>query len=203
VNSPTDASPSRRDAAVSASIRGQAVWALIAAITLLYFGYKGVVLLEGSFANELLVYTLRIGGIAMVLSTVLLALGVPVALMVDGIFSMLIGAAMVIAGVLWAFENRTLSLDTILELVFGYLFFTAGLRNFRDFARLGEPAAPDSAASPAATDGNTAPAAPTTPAPPAEAYESSAPEADEYSTGAPEGYLSSFAEQDESDTRSG
>lgn len=129
--------PQDRAAGLSASIRKEAVWAAIAAAMMLYFGFTFQVA-EDSLSPRLLLLTLRYGGFAMLLSAGLLALGAPIALMFDGIFAMLIGAGLALAAILWLVATRSLEIVTVLELVFGYLFLSSGLRNFREFCRLGE-----------------------------------------------------------------
>lgn len=130
--------PQGHAAGLSASIRKEAVWAAIAAALMLYFGFTFQVA-EDSFSPRLLLLTLRYGGFAMLLSAGLLALGTPIALMFDGIFAMLIGAGLALAAILWLAQARSFEVVTVLELVFGYLFLSSGLRNFREFCRLGEP----------------------------------------------------------------
>lgn len=186
---PADARP------LAASIRSQAVWALIAAITLLYFGFTFKPADEDSTALQILIWTLKCGGVAMVLSALLLATGTTVALLADGVFSMLIGLGLGLAAALWLSETRSLELRVILEFVFGYLFFTSGLRSFRAFTRLGAPPDTEDAgtARPASQPG---PASQSRPAhPPAEAFGTKSPA--DVQTPAPEGYLASFADKDD------
>jgi hypothetical protein len=130
-------SPSASPAIDPRTVRSQALWAAIAAAMMLYIGFTYSLAVD-AFPAQLLFMTLRYGGIAMAVSAVLLLTGWPAALMIDGVFAMIIGAALALAGALWIIEIRTVDLQTILQLVFGYLFFTSGLRGFRDYCKLGE-----------------------------------------------------------------
>jgi len=205
VNPQPDA-PSLPSPAVAAAVRSQAVWALIAAIMMLYFGFYQISVIHDSFSARLLVYTLRYGGIAMAVSAALLATGRPFALAVDGVFSLAIGAALALSGILWIATVKTLSLDTILELVFGYLFFTAGLRSFREYRQLMRPTAPPADEPMATPDHASAQPYASTYAPPPAAPESHAPSRAQSPTPdtqsepddapPPEGYLSSFADDE-------
>ena len=116
-----------------AQVRGQALWAGIAACIMLYFGLR-----TGSSDNlsgDVLRYTLVYGGICMAVSTLLLLSGQRLALLFDGLVAMAVGGALILSGLLWFGYLRTIDLTGILGLVFGYLFFTSGLRNYKDYVQ--------------------------------------------------------------------
>jgi len=138
----SSSSLSPKQAHIVASVRKQAPWAAVAGGMMLYFGFS-YEFIGDTFAIDLLEYTLQYGGVAMVVSALLLASGWPTALMLDGVFAMVIGIALALSGALMMVNDRTIYFQYLLYVVFGYLFFTSGLRSFRDFCRLGE--APDHA----------------------------------------------------------
>lgn len=189
----SDHSSSDDSSRVSAQVRGQAIWSAIAAVMMLWFGFK-YPFINDTLPADLLNFTLRYGGIAMALSAVMLFSGWPTALMLDGVFAMIIGAALAGAGVLIVVSNREFGFQTLLFIVFGYLFFSSGLRNFKDYCRLGADATdaePEPADSHAAT------------APPSESPRVASPRPGaaepEVREPTPDGYLSSFADEDASD----
>ena len=147
-----DTIPGNEPTGITAQVRSQAVWAAIAAAMMLYFGFRSV-FVGDTLPIDLLRYTLRYGGIAMAVSAVMLFSGWPTALMLDGVFAMIIGAALAAVGVLIVVMEQTIDLQTIMFIAFGYLFFTSGLRNFRDYCRLGET--PDESVSSFADDAST------------------------------------------------
>jgi hypothetical protein len=201
---PSSSDASRQhDPALAANVRNQAVWAAIAAVMMLYFGFRSVFIGE-SFAVKLLQYTLQIGGIGMAVSALLLFIGRPIALLVDGVMAMIIGIALCLVGILMLVVEKQVDVQTLLYVVFGYLFFTSGLRSFRDFCRLGEVPEAQAHTADAAAPYNSATAKTpptTTPAhedsPPEEAFRTTERTPDTEPP-PPEGYLSSFADDDAS-----
>ena len=116
-----------------AQVRGQALWAGIAACIMLYFGLSAV--FSDNLSGDLLRYTLVYGGICMAVSTLLLLSGQRFALLFDGMVAMAVGGALVLSGLLWLGYLRTIDLTGILGLIFGYLFFTSGLRSYKDYVQ--------------------------------------------------------------------
>ena len=216
-------SPSASPAIDPRTVRSQALWAAIAAAMMLYIGFTYSLAVD-AFPAQLLFMTLRYGGIAMAVSAVLLLTGWPAALMIDGVFAMIIGAALALAGALWIIEIRTVDLQPILHLVFGYLFFTSGLRGFRDYCKLGEITASAAEEVVTATAPGHATGTPTDPPSESLATKLRAAQSNEAPAPAgsssadppriepppaapsnevretPEGYLSSFAPEEDADT---
>ncbi len=100
---------------------GTAIWALL----LLYYGFFSGSWIS-SVATIILEYTTKIGGIAMVISALLLLSGRPVALLIDGITSMAVGVGLAVGGLAWVIQIKGLDLTCILQLICGYLLFTHG-----------------------------------------------------------------------------
>ena len=123
------ASPSGADFRLQ--VRRQALWAGIAACVMLYFGLSAG--FSDNLSGEVLRYTLVYGGVCMAASALLLLSGQRVALFFDGMVAMAVGGALILSGLLWFGYLRTIDLTGILGLVFGYLFFTSGLRNYKDY----------------------------------------------------------------------
>ncbi len=147
----------RVDPEAARIIRRQAMWTAIAAVLLLVFGFGFQV--RGLFlAGQILEYTLKIGAFLMIISTVLLLTGAAFALIVDGFFTIAIGAALAVSGVIWLIKAP--GLQGILNIVFGYLFASAGWHNFklhRSFTGQGGGGAMfpvENAAAPTATAGD-------------------------------------------------
>lgn len=180
----TNASP------LAAAARSQAPWAAIAAVTMLYFGFT--MAFVDDLGAQVVGYTLRGGGVAMALSAAFLATGKPFSLLFDGVVAMLIGIGLAVGGVMWFVEIRTVDFQGILEIVFGYIFFTSGKRSFSDYARVCPLFVEDSAEidpTPHPVSTRVEPA----PQPPALDPLPQRPEAEPASP-PPEGYLSSFAD---------
>jgi drug/metabolite transporter superfamily protein YnfA len=128
-----------------ASIRRQAVWALIAALVLLYYGYREYAPDERTL-SRVFAATLRYGGIAMVVAAAALATGTKWGLLVDGVVSLLVGAGLAYTGV--SLVMAGVNLESVLILIFAYLFLSSGWRSFRGF--LGADVPPGPAATPPA-----------------------------------------------------
>lgn len=114
---------------IAAAVRSRALWPGIAAVLLCYFGffyYSGGVTTGG----WVLFYTLRLGGVAMAVSTLLLLTGWKTALAIDGIASMLIGGGLFASGVLMISGDTT---QGLLNLVFGYMFVSSGWSGYNDW----------------------------------------------------------------------
>ncbi len=125
-----------------ADVRGEALWAGIAAGLLLYYGF-GSGWTTTSTGTVLVDIATRGGGVAMVLSALLLLTGWRGALLFDGIASMIIGAALCLSVPFGL---------TVLYLIFGILFLASGWRNvrtYRDLRRLSRLADAGRAGTPA------------------------------------------------------
>ena len=133
-------------------VRENALSAAIAAILLSYYGFS--VLAEptgtGAFERAALVFyhTLRIGGVMMALIAVLSIVGVRVALLLDAIASVGIGMLFAVTGIVMFADGGT-GLQPLLNVLFGAMFVSSGVRNGRHFRRLRSdaeqsPRSPDS-----------------------------------------------------------
>ena len=121
---------------VEARVRRNVGSAGLAAGLLIFFGFFCVAEpTEGGlwgYAALVFYHTLRFGGLAMAAVAVWSSLGHPLALFFDAVVSCLIGAILILSGVLMAIGGGSL-LPTLLMIVCGALFVSAGLRNGRDF----------------------------------------------------------------------
>lgn len=129
------------EASIRSAVRRNAIWAAGAAVIMLYYGvYQGL----GRQPSELdpdrirwggwvVLYTLRIGGGLMALSTLLSLMGVRPALLFDGFASMSIGLCLALAGGLLLAD---MGLRPVLLLMFAALFVYTGYRNWREYNEL-------------------------------------------------------------------
>lgn len=121
---------------IASRVRGNAWSAAIAAALMILFGfyYLGKPTGAGLFPLSALVfyYTLRIGGIAMAAIAVGSFAGFRPVLLVDAVVSVAIGVLFVLTGVGMLVGGGD-AFQTILSVVFGGMFFSAGIRNWRDY----------------------------------------------------------------------
>ncbi len=117
-------------------VRSNAGSAALAAGLLIFFGFFQLDVQTGtdlfSKAGTVFVYTLRIGGLAMAMVAVWCCFGQPLALFVDAIVSIIIGALMLVTSGLMLYDGG-MGIQTILSMMCSLLFLSAGLRNGRDF----------------------------------------------------------------------
>jgi hypothetical protein len=203
------------DASFVGTIRRQALWAAVAALLLLYFGYN--VLWESFGAGgDLIGATIKLGGYLMVASTVLLLIGRPWALAFDGVSAIFIGIMLAISGGILFTQNA--GMQAVINVVVGFFFASSGWSNINMFrsirqtrTELASVAATvdrraDAAGNPmgVGATGQSAEREPDdeTPAATNQGHPSSgASESKPSSTpeDVPEGYLSSFADRDPDD----
>ena len=121
---------------IASSVRGNAWSAAIAAALMILFGfyYLGKPTGTGLFPLSALgfYYTLRIGGIAMAVIAVGSFAGFRPVLLVDAVVSVAIGVLLILTGVGMLVGGGD-AFQTILSVVFGGMFFSAGVRNWRDY----------------------------------------------------------------------
>ena len=130
--------PHNQTARTARIVRAERMWAGVAALLLCYYGFfAGFIPLTP--AAKLMVYTVRFGGVAMVVSVVGLQTGWVVALAYDGIASMLIGAGLAISGAMWLSGGG--DFQGMLNIVFGVMFAASGWRNWTTFNNLRAAAA--------------------------------------------------------------
>ena len=123
---------------IAALVRRNTVSAFIGAACLIYFGfYRSAVPNVTSlftFGDALFVYTLRIGGVAMISIAVGCLTGRIVFLLLDALASIPIGSGLIVSAVLMMAGSGDVSFDFLLYIVFGGMFISAGLRNGRSYA---------------------------------------------------------------------
>ena len=128
---------------VASRVRGNAGSAGLAAALLIFFGFFYVAKPTGSdlFARSALafVYALRVGGIAMAGLAVWSLLGHRLVLIVDALVSVTIGVVFGLSGVGMLIGGGDV-LQVVLNVVFGGMFISAGLRNGRAYSSLTLPA---------------------------------------------------------------
>ncbi|HUU86082.1 MAG TPA: hypothetical protein VM243_21500 [Phycisphaerae bacterium] len=163
-------------------VRSTALWAGLAAVIMLFFGYRGGWELPEAnpmrAGSMLFVYTLKIGGWVMLVEALLLWTGIRAALVCDGVVTTLIGMLLVLGGLLMTPGSLW---QALLFIVFGLLFISSGLRSWREGRALFETSAP-------------APAGDGLPPADAAATEAAAGGADSQPE-ASEGHLSQFADE--------
>lgn len=123
---------------IAALVRRNAVSAAIGAACLIYFGFyvsavPNVTSLF-SFGDALFVYTLRIGGVAMISIALGCLTGRIVFLLLDALASVPIGSGLIVSAVLMMAGGGGFSINFLLYVVFGGMFISAGLRNGRFYA---------------------------------------------------------------------
>ncbi|MCK4660210.1 MAG: hypothetical protein KAV82_11870 [Phycisphaerae bacterium] len=126
--------PPGHDTMIRSAVRRNTIWALGAASIMLYFGIYSRIP-EESIAPQfqgwmLFVYTLRIGGGAMLVSAVLSFIGIRSALLVDALISMLIASGLAISS---ALIYRDSSRQALFDLLFAAMFAYSGYRNWREY----------------------------------------------------------------------
>lgn len=123
--------------AVRSVVRRNVIWAVGAAALMLYYGIGKSIPDDVVGAQKqgwiIFLYTLKIGGGAMLLSVLLSLAGVPLALMYDSVLSIAIGLALGVSGVLVYSCN---SRQAIFNILFTVIFVHSGYRNWREFRLL-------------------------------------------------------------------
>ncbi len=123
----------------SALVRRHAGSAAFAAALMLFFGFAYLAKPDGTdlFARAWLVlyYTLRLGGIAMAAIAVWLWTGSRFALAADAAVAATVGVLLVLTG-LGMLAAGGDSLQMIINVVCGWMFFSSGLRNGREYLEL-------------------------------------------------------------------
>ncbi len=112
--------------------------AAIGAAFLLYFGFNQIILVDFATLDGkvwwVFNYTLQIGGICMAVVSLLLFIGLRLALLADGVVSVLVGALLVLTGIGIFFGGDTL--QALINVACGYMFYSSGVQNGRDYFRL-------------------------------------------------------------------
>lgn len=128
---------------MASRVRQNAPSAAIAAVLMIYFGFFVLAKPAGAdlFHRAALVFcfTLRIGGIIMALIAVGSLVGHRVVLLVDGIASPAIGALFVLSALAMLFDGGG-AFNCGLYVVFGAMFVSAGVRNWREYFALARSA---------------------------------------------------------------
>ena len=136
---------------VSSRVRRSASSAAIAAALMVYFGFVRLAEPTGddlfSRAGLAFYHTLRIGGVAMAVIAAASLWGNRHVLIVDAVVSAVIGALFALTGIAMWIDGGG-GLQSILNLAFGGMFISAGVRNWRDYFELAsalEPYPPSAA----------------------------------------------------------
>lgn len=124
-------------AVLAARVRQNAGSCAIAAALMIYFGFfHGYIAPTGSdlfsLANLVFLQTIRIGGIAMAALAVWSLVGTGLALIVDAIVSMAIGGLLALTGIAMFLDGGG-ALQSALNVMFGWMFVSVGVRNWRDY----------------------------------------------------------------------
>ncbi len=135
----SDTLQARRDS-VQERVRKAAPATLIGAVLMLYFGFVHLARPDGvdvfHRAALVLYYTLRIGGIALGVTTLLLYVGRPVALVIDAVLAIPAGAIIAICGLLMLLDNGE-ALNSVILIFCGGSFVSSGFHNAREYWRIG------------------------------------------------------------------
>jgi hypothetical protein len=119
---------------ISLRVRRNAGSAALAAACLIYFGFFQLAKPVGNdlfaIASLVFVYTLQIGGVLMAMVVLPSLLGHPMALLLDAVVSVGIGVLFVLTGVAMLLGGGD-AIQTVLNVIFGAMFFSAGVRNGR------------------------------------------------------------------------
>ncbi|MCP4594177.1 MAG: hypothetical protein GY842_25900 [bacterium] len=141
----------QHSSAIRLAVRRNAIWAAGAAAIMLYYGlYVGLGsepppdwparLRAGSW---LALYTLEIGGVLMLLSTILSVVGIRPALLFDALASVAIGLGLGVSG---ALRIAGAEFSPLLFILFGAVFIHSGYRNWSEYNDLAALEVPDEAA---------------------------------------------------------
>ncbi len=130
----------RDQAHIAEVVRRNTMAAAIAALLLCYYGYYGlsepVVTDLFTRSNWLFYHTLRIGGVMMGGLAAWSLTGMVQALAVDGVVSILIGGLFALSGGGMLIDGGGVSMNTILIIIFGMMFFGTGRRNWLTYRHL-------------------------------------------------------------------
>ncbi len=128
-------------------VRRNAGTAAIAAVLMLYFGFAQLAEPGGtdlfSRCNLVFYHALRVGGVAMTIIAVWSWFGYPSALMVDSVVSVVIGVVFMLTGAGMLVDGGA-SLQSVLIVIFGGMFLSAGIRSRRVYARIAPTGGPAS-----------------------------------------------------------
>ncbi len=126
---------------IASRVRQNTVSAAIAAICLIVFGFFDFFSIPKvtdlfTLGDAAFNYTLRIGGVLMAVIAVWSFSGRVTALLADAMVSVAIGCLLIFSGVAMIVGGGGVSLNYGLYVLFGAMFISAGLRNWRDFSLL-------------------------------------------------------------------
>jgi len=126
---------------VEARVRGNTGPAAFAGAILVFFGYfwfSGAGETDAGSAvpgQNMLVFTLRLGGLLMIAIAVWCSIGVPLALLLDAALSVVIGAFIVLSAGLIAAGNGV-AVAPVIYVICGAIIITTGVRDLADYRRL-------------------------------------------------------------------
>jgi len=120
-------------------VRAAAPATLIAAVLMLFFGYMYLARPSGDALFEraaiVLYYTLRVGGIAFLVTAGLMFSGLPIGLLLDAAFAMPCGVILLGCGLLMALDGGD-PINTVILVLCGIGFLPAGLRSAKQYAAI-------------------------------------------------------------------
>jgi len=124
---------------VAQRVRARGMSAAIGAAFLLYFGFARLIEPQAtdlfSSSNLILYHTARWGGVLMAIVALWLWSGHVVALLADGVTATLIGVLLVVTGLGMGVGGGDM-FQTLINFFCGYMFFSSGVQNGRDYFRL-------------------------------------------------------------------
>ena len=129
-----------RHSDIASRVRQNAGSAAIAAALLIYFGFFRLLEPAGTDlfnrAGWLFYHTLRIGGVAMALVAAGSLIGHPRVLLIDALISTTIGVLLILTGLAMAADGGAM-MQTIINVLCGGFFASAGIRNWREYTAFG------------------------------------------------------------------
>lgn len=137
---PPNSDPHHTDAAIAERVKANGSSAGVGAACLMFFGFwyyqlRALYVVDAFSAGEAISsYTMRIGGVILMLAALWSFAGRLPALLADAIVSVLIGVLLIVSGLLMM--SGGMGINQVLYLIFGFMFASAGWRNGRDFAAL-------------------------------------------------------------------
>lgn len=118
-------------------VRRNAGSAAIAAVLMLYFGFKYLQEPTGtdlfSWAAWIFFHTLRIGGITMAILAAWSLIGQPIVMAVDAFVSIIIGVIFMLTGIAMFMDGGGM-FQPLLNVVFGWTFISAGRNNWSTYS---------------------------------------------------------------------
>lgn len=123
----------------AAIVRRNAGPAALAAALMIYFGFFSLLYPTGSdlfsICGKILYFTLRIGGVAMAIVALWCMVGQRHALLADAVASVIIGGLLIATGI-GMFVDGGGAMQSVLYVVFGGMFVSAGRHNWHHYSSI-------------------------------------------------------------------